>query len=84
MDMNRWTDGMDGQMEQVDRCEWVDRWNRWKDGNGWKDVNRWTDELIDRHEQVDRCEWVARWDRWDRWNSWTGGTGGQMSTGGQM
>ena len=36
-DVNGWTEGTEGQMEQVDRrdrCEWVDRGDRWTDVNG--------------------------------------------------
>ena len=40
-DVSRWTDRTDRQMEQIDRCEQVNR------GNRWTDMNRWT-ERTDR------------------------------------
>ena len=64
-------DGMDGWMEQIDRCEEVNRGNRWTDMNRWTE-NRWTD--------VKR--WINRTDgqmeQVDRWDRWTEGTDGQM------
>ena len=49
--MNRWTDGMGGEMNRWngwtdEQMDWVDRWTdgiRWTDVNRWTDINGWTD-----------------------------------------
>ena len=57
---------MGGQRRQMDRCEQVDRGDRWTDVNWWTEGTDGQVEWVDRHEQIDRHEQVDRWDRWDR------------------
>ena len=58
----------------MDRCEQVDRWNRWTDVKRWINRADGTDGLSG---QVDRHEQMEGWNRWTDMNRWMDGMVGQ-------
>ena len=54
MDIPRWMRFTSGHLEEMDRCQEVDRWT---------DVTRWTDGTDGWMEWMDRGEQMDRWNR---------------------